>query len=236
MENKIVVGNLKTYQTYNDLQNYLPLLEKLNSDRIILCPTNIFVPYFINKKFKVGLQDISYKEGNANTGEVLATQLKDMNISYVIVGHSERRVSESNEIVNLKLKKALENDLKVILCIGESLEQKPNAVKILEKQLKESLQDVQKFDNIIIAYEPIWAIGTNVTPTNDEIKNITSEIKRTVKDIFNIDNIPVLYGGSVKDSNIELLNEINNLSGYLVGGSSAKPNEILKIIEVVVNQ
>ena len=236
MENKLVVGNLKTYQTYNDLKEYLPLLQKLNSDKIILCPTNIFIPYFLNKNFKVGIQDISYKEGKANTGEILASQLKDMGVSYVIIGHSERRASESNEIVNLKLKESLKNDLKAILCIGESLEQKEQTVEILKKQLKESLQDIEEFDNIIIAYEPIWAIGTNVTPTNDEIKNTTFEIKKIVEELFNKKDIPVLYGGSVKDSNIELLNQIDNIQGYLIGGSSAKPEEILKIIEVVVNQ
>lgn len=236
MENRIVVGNLKTYQTYEDLKEYLEVIDKLNSDRIVLCPTNIFIPYFLNKNIKIGIQDISCKQGKANTGETLASQIKNMGITYAIVGHSERRVNESNEIVNLKVKEALNNNLKVILCIGEKIEQRQETIEVLKKQLKESLQGIEKFDNIIIAYEPIWAIGTNITPTNDEIENTVTEIKKIMNEIFNVDGIEVLYGGSVKDSNIEHLNQINNISGYLVGGSSAKAEELLKIIEVVVNQ
>ena len=220
---KLIVGNLKNYMDAYDTSMYLKQIDKI--ENVVLYPSNIFIPYFLNKKFEVGIQNI-YLNDKICTGEINAKQAKSLGISYVIVGHSERRTNfiETNIVVNYKIKEALKNNLKVILCIGETLEEKQNnkTFEVLEKQLNECLKDIS--EEVIIAYEPIWAIGTNVVPSIVEIQTNINKIKE-------IKNSKVLYGGSVNSGNISEIIKVTD--GVLIGKASTDVVEFLKIIEVV---
>lgn len=224
---KLIVGNLKNYMTASDIAKYLKKIDKIEG--VVICPSNFFIPYFLKKKFDVGIQNI-YLDKTC-TGEITAKQAKSLGISYAIIGHSERRnnFNETNMEINEKIKEAINDNLKVILCIGETLEEKGNnqTLEILEKQIKECLDNIS-LDNIIIAYEPIWAIGTNIIPTVNEIEE---NIKK-IKEIVNKD-IKVLYGGSVNSNNISDIIKVTD--GVLIGKASTDIDEFLKIIEVVKN-
>lgn len=222
---KTIVGNLKTYLNGSEIKEYLNKLDK--SDNLIICPSSIHIPYFLNKNIKIGLQNIYFKDG-AFTGEVSALQGKNLGVSYVLIGHSERKkyFNETNDIINLKIKESLKNNLNVILCIGETKEEKDCnlTTKILKHQLDECLNGIN--DPVIIAYEPVWSIGTGNIPSNEEINNI-------IKFIKNIYPYKVLYGGSINKENIEHLNNIDNLDGYLIGAASSKVDEFNYIIDVI---
>lgn len=243
MENKkLVVGNMKMNLSASEINKYLKAIEKKEYNKqVVFCPSNIYLPYFINNKYSVGIQNIAAYDNGAYTGEVSANQVSSMKIDYAIIGHSERReyFSETDELVRKKVDLALQSKLKVILCIGETEKEREllNTYKVLKKQITSALKGIETTDykSIIVAYEPIWSIGTGKTPTNTEIEDTISFIKKIVEDLWKID-IKVLYGGSVSDENIENLNKIPNVGGYLVGGASTKPDKFKKIIEVVVNQ
>lgn len=243
MENKkIIIGNQKMYMSVNDISEFLKeTTGKITSSRVIICPSSIYIPYFLKHRYSVGVQNINPNDQGQYTGEISAKQANEMGIKYGIVGHSERRkyFDEDNDTVNSKVHALLRNNVIPILCIGETSEEKNllKTNKVLKSELVSCLKDIktEDFENIIIAYEPIWAIGTNRIPTVTEIKNNVKYIKDLVKQIFNCD-VKVVYGGSVNENNIEKLNRIDLLDGFLVGGSSTKASEFLKIIEVVVNQ
>lgn len=235
---KIVAANLKMNMTLDETKDYITKLNGLFSDlRVILFPTSIYIPYFLNKNFSLGVQNISSYDKGAYTGELSPMQVKSVGVDYAIVGHSERRnlYNETDNIINSKLKDGLKNDLKIILCIGETKEEKElnKTEEKLESQIINAFKDINDISNVIIAYEPIWSIGTSLVPTNEEIKKMVIFIKMVVKNIFDID-IPVLYGGSVNENNIKKINEINELSGVLVGGASLVPEKLNIIREVVL--
>lgn len=227
---KLIVGNLKMNLTINQLEDYLKELEEIK-DKIVICPTSIYAPYFIANNFQVGLQNVFYEDKGSYTGEISPLQAQKINIKYTILGHSERRIifKESDEVINKKIKAALRNNLKVILCLGEKKNQ--NAFKIISEQLNSCLKDVSDLSNIIIAYEPVWAIGTNKTPKNEKINDVILYIKRLIKKEFNFD-IKVLYGGSVNEQNIDKLNEIKSIDGFLIGSAAIDPKKLKKIVEV----
>ncbi len=228
---KKIFANMKMNLTLDEIKNYINDTSSFKKDFVVI-PTSIYIPYFIDNNYIVGIQDISKFDNGAYTSNVSAKQVKSMGIDYTLIGHSERRnvFNETLEDVNLKVKKGLENNLKIVLCIGEKLEQKDNYKEILEEQILTVFEGVDKIDDIIIAYEPVWSIGTGLTPTNEEIETITDYIKSVVNKKYNKD-IDVLYGGSVNEKNIESLNTINNVSGFLVGGASLNKDKIYKIIE-----
>lgn len=233
---KIIIGNHKNYMFTNDVSEYLKEIDT-NKGNVIICPSSIYLPYFMKKGFKIGIQNISPRSDIVLTGEISAKQAISMGINYSIIGHSERRINfnETNLEINSKIIDAISYGMKVILCVGETLEEKNmlKTSKVLKKQLRECLKDVNDFKNIVIAYEPVWAIGTNKIPSNNDILKTIEYIKKTVKLIYNIENIKVLYGGSVSSNNINTLNQIENLDGILVGKASTDAKEFLKIIEVV---
>jgi triosephosphate isomerase len=174
---------------------------------------------------------------------VSASQVSSMGVKYAIIGHSERRqlFNETDTVVNKKVLLGIKNKLNIILCIGETKEEKDmlKTDRILKRQLINALRDVDNKDikNIIIAYEPIWSIGTGNVPENKEISTITSYIKGIVNNLYHEDiDIPVLYGGSVNEKNIEELNKINEISGVLVGGASLKADKLKKIKEVIIGE
>jgi len=238
MNKKIIIGNHKNYMTTNEVNEYLKKInDKVNNKLVIICPSNIYIPYFLKKDYSVGIQNI-----NTNlvaTGEITNEQALSLGIKYAIIGHSERRThfDENDSYINKKVIESLKYGMKVILCIGESLEEKNmlKTAKIIKKQLREDLKNIDNFKNIIIAYEPIWAIGTNIVPTNRDISKTALYIREVIKEIYNIDSIKILYGGSVNSLNIKEINEINEIDGVLVGKASTDAEEFLKIIEVVSN-
>ena len=224
---KILAANFKMNLTLNEINEYIDKIKDIDNQNIVLIPSNIYIPYFLNKKFSVGVQDAYYLDNGAFTGEVSAKQISILGVNYAIIGHSERRMyfNETNDILNKKILSCESNGLKVIYCIGETKEERESnkTKEVLLKQLDEGLKGASE---VIIAYEPRWAIGTNVTPTNEEIEDIISFIKSKY-------NYKVLYGGSTNDKNIASLNTISNVDGFLVGGASLDYDKFKKMIEIV---
>ena len=236
---KVIAFNFKMNFDYKDIVSYVANLKgKINDESVIFFPPTIFLPYFISKEYSIGAQNISEFDNGAHTGEVSCSQLASLGGSYVIIGHSERRSeqAEDDDKINKKIIKALENNLKVILCIGETKEEREmlKTSKILKKEITTGLKNIDSnlLRNVIIAYEPIWSIGTGVVPTTKEIKKTTNFIIDTAVNTFNY-KPRVLYGGSVNEKNIAELNKIEELSGFLVGGASLDINKVIKIKEVV---
>lgn len=234
MKDFLVVANLKTNLLAKDLVSYLSIINECKEKNLVICPTSIYVPYFLKHTYQVGLQNIFYDEGSY-TGEVTAKQASSMGISHVIIGHSDRRknFNETDGDINKKIKTCLDNGLKVILCIGESLEEK-NMMKtsrVLKRQLMSDLRGINNLDNVYIAYEPIWAIGTNKTPSNQDIKEVAKYIKEIILETNNYQDANILYGGSVDENNIELIKKVPNICGVLVGHNSLDAKKLLKIVE-----
>ncbi len=224
---KLIFVNLKMYlNTIKDIQNYIDNLKK-EKDKIVIFPQAIYINEFIQNNFHTGTQNISAYEKGAHTGEISALSVKDIGAEYVLIGHSELREYENNKTINQKIKSALDNNLKVVLCIGENLESyNQNKTKeIIKNQIEKALEKINQ--EIIISYEPVWAIGTGLTPKEEEIKDIIDYIKN----LFNY-QIKVLYGGSVSEKNINKLKQIKNIDGFLIGSAAVNPNNLKKIIEV----
>lgn len=240
MENKLIIANHKMNMDAKEVNNYLKELGKIDNRNVVICPASIYIPYFLKKKFKVGIQNTFIHDKGSYTGEISPKQAKSLGVSYTILGHSERRIylDETDTFINKKVLEALNNKLKVILCIGETLEEK-NMLKtdrILKRQVINALRDVEQIDNVIIAYEPVWAIGTGVVPTSSEISSTISYIKTIIDNLYPDNNVKIIYGGSVTEKNIKSLNKIKEVDGFLVGGASLDTKAFLKIIEVVASQ
>ena len=219
----IVVANLKAYMTYKDILKYKDNVP----DNVIVCPSNLHIPFFLNHKYKVGIQDISIYDIGAHTGEICASQVKELGVEYAIIGHSERRSKETDDEINKKVLKALENNLKVILCIGENKDENKN--EKIEYQILNDLKNVSNLDNVIIAYEPVWCIGTGITPTNEQIEETIKFIQSIFRKNFTT-NVKILYGGSVDKNNINTLKKIN-LSGFLIGKASTDYEHLKEIVD-----
>ena len=226
---KLVLANLKMYQcTKEEVNDYINKLKEVKN-KFIVFPSVIYLEKFIQNNFICGVQNASAHNPGPYTSEVSIHALKNIGVKYVLLGHSEVRqnMAEDDELINLKIKQALDNNLKVVLCIGENLEayNQSQTKDILKNQIYNALKNIN--EEVIISYEPVWAIGSGKTPTNSEIEDIVNYIKS----LFNY-NIKVLYGGSVSDNNIETLNEIPNVDGFLIGKAATKPSSLIKIIEV----
>lgn len=234
---KLVVGNQKTYINREDVLNFIEKTKTGTCNNVIICPSYIYLDMFLDKsKYLVGAQNVSEKGNGASTGEISAEQLNSLGVSYCIVGHSERRdeQNETNEMIYNKLMRLLENDIIPIMCVGEHLDEKARNVTkdIIGKEIMDVFNklDEDKMEKIIIAYEPIWSIGTGKIPTNNEIEDVTNYIKDLIQDKYG-QRVIVLYGGSVNSKNIDTLNQIDAVDGYLIGGASTKPDEFLYIME-----
>ena len=187
----------------------------------------------------IGAENVYYQEKGAFTGELSPEMLVDAGVSHVIIGHSERRqyFNETDETVNKKIKAAFENGLKPIVCVGETLEQREagKTVEIITKQTELALEGLtdEQVKNTIIAYEPIWAIGTGKTATSEDANNSIKEIRNKIADIYGKDvaeEVIIQYGGSVKSTNAKELFEMSDIDGGLVGGASLKAEEFSKIV------
>ena len=184
-------------------------------------------------------QNMHYEDKGAFTGEIAPGMLTDLGCTYVLIGHSERRkyFFERDEDINLKVKKALAVGLKPILCVGETEDERVKGVTqvVVEKQIKKALSDVEKIDNVVIAYEPVWAIGTGKVATSAQAEEVHSLIRSILKELYGdvSQNIRILYGGSVTKENIGELIGMENIDGALVGGASLKPDAFLGIINQI---
>ncbi|MEK7130042.1 MAG: triose-phosphate isomerase [Patescibacteria group bacterium] len=209
---------------------------------VVLCPSFTAlteVSEIIRKSsVKLGAQDVFWVNKGAFTGEISAAELKEVGAEFVIVGHSERRhiIGETNEVIAKKMKMAADFNLRPILCVGEILSERENeqAEKVVAEQLELGLQllDSAQIGKILIAYEPVWAIGTGNACSPDDALSMLVLIKKVLQEKFSGSNIPILYGGSTDDKNIASYIEVG-YSGALVGGSSLKPLTFLKMKEVI---
>ncbi len=233
MENKIVVANMKMNLEIKDISSYLKKIEEIEDENFIVCPSNIYIPYFLKKKYKVGSQNCHFEKGGAFTGEVSPKQLKSLGVEYVIIGHSERRniFKEDDILIKKKVVSALEENLKVIFCIGETLEEREmgRTLQVIKRQMLNVLPNLQK--NIIVAYEPVWSIGTGKIPTNEEIEEVISYIKKVLREL-ELES-KVLYGGSVSRENISELQKTENVDGFLIGGASIDAEHIIDILNII---
>ena len=234
---KLVVGNQKTYLNRFDVIDFINNTSDVDCSRAVVCPSDLYLDIYLEKsKYVVGAQNVSCKGNGASTGEISAEQLNSIGASYCIVGHSERRSDqhETSEMFVLKIKNLLEYNITPIFCVGENLEQKERDASkdVVGKQVLEVFEnlDVESMEKIIIAYEPIWSIGTGKIPTNEDIEDVVSYIKDLVQDKFG-KRVAVLYGGSVNMKNVDTLNTIDVVDGYLIGGASTKPEEFKYIME-----
>lgn len=236
MENKLIVGNIKMNMKFGELANYINHFKNINKKNVVICPSFIYIPYFLNYDFSVGSQNVCAYEDGGYTGEVSAKQLASIGVEYAIIGHSERRIklNESNIEINKKVKNSLESKLKVILCIGETLEELKLQKKeiVLKRQIRDALFNIKDLSDVIIAYEPVWSVGTNKIPTLEELEYTINYIKELVKRMYKI-NIRVIYGGSINERNIEDIKNIEELDGFLIGSASINPTQFTQIIDKI---
>jgi len=230
-------GGLSTLNSLNKVIKFLKIFKKSNKTKIIYCPPSTLInpmsKKVMNSKIQVGAQNchesLTY---GASTGSINPMMLTNVGAKYVILGHSENReLGETDKLINSKIKAATKSGLKVIFCIGETLGQKRKKItrKILSKQITLGLQKVNKRKNIVIAYEPVWSIGTGIIPKPNDLFSTINFIKKKVR------NIKVLYGGSVNPKNINELKSIENIDGFLVGGASQDSKKFIDIIKKTYN-
>lgn len=227
----IVVLNNKSNLDKKEFMEYQNELKKIESShQLVICPSQVYLNSIDLRTFDLGSQNVSSYHQGAYTGEIYAHQLKSLDVKYCLVGHSERRKyqRETNKDINEKIKRLLEEEITPILCIGETKEQKDSkrTKSVLLSELNECLSGINNND-IIIAYEPIWAIGTGITPTKDEVEDILKEIKKVY-----LKN-KLIYGGSLNQENIVEFKTSDLIDGYLLGGLSLKPQELKDFISKI---
>jgi len=251
MRKKIIAGNWKMNKTRDEaLQFVYAVSEKLphidEVDSVVCAPFPLLRTLCKRQgdNLRVGAQNMHYADNGAYTGEISAEMLTTLGVAYVIIGHSERRAmfNETDETVNLKVKKAFEKGLIPILCVGETLEQreKGQEKQVVKAQLEKNLEGLNKNDieHLVIAYEPIWAIGTGRTASAAQAEEMCAYVREVVKDLYGTaaDKMRVQYGGSVKVDNIKEILSMPNIDGALVGGASLKADDFVKLVEAGVGK
>ena len=231
-------GSFKIVYRVNQFSKQSKTLYK--KKKIILCVPNTLISFF-NEKLKskfisLGVQNCHYHQGYGPfTGSVNASMLKNAGAEYIILGHSENRLEgETNQLIKKKIMSALNQKLKVIFCIGETFNEKKRnkTFSVLRKQIKSSLKKNFNTNKIIIAYEPVWSIGTNKIPKMNELKKTIKFIKNDFKKNLKVKKSPkVLYGGSVNDKNISLFSSISEMDGFLIGGASQSSKKFIDIVK-----
>ncbi len=240
---KIIAGNWKMNNLKEDVVAFFEELGDFASNfddrEVIIAPS---IPYVLlasekkGKAVKLGVQDIYPEKKGAFTGQVGSEMVKDLSAEFVIIGHSERRhvMNESLEMIRKKVTFAQEEGFKIIYCVGETLSQrqKNELFAVIEKQLSDAFDNNLNIsdEDLIIAYEPVWAIGTGVVASKDEAEEMHKFIRNYMKEHYNKENVRILYGGSVKPANVKELLSMPNIDGALVGGASLKADSFKKLI------
>lgn len=231
----LIVANWKMNMSIKESISFInkfKTLIKNNKNDIVICPPftllNTVKELVKNTNIKLGAQNMHFEGQGAFTGEISASMLKDVGCEYVILGHSERRqiFDEADSLINKKIKVALKNNLKPILCIGETLKQRNNneTMKIIKNQINGSLKNIK--EDIVVAYEPIWAIGTGKNATSEQAE----EVHKFIRGLLS--KTRIIYGGSMKPENAQELLSMPNINGGLVGGASLDPKSFSKICNV----
>lgn len=244
MRMPLIAANWKMNKTTGETREFLieifPLLKDVTDVEILIAPPFTSLPvaakYIKGTGIKLCAQDIFWEDKGAYTGEISPLMIKDCDCFYVITGHSERRqyFGETDEIVNKKVKAGLRTGLSVIMCIGETLEEREDGktMSVLERQIKDGLNGVDDISGVVIAYEPVWAIGTGRTAGLDQIREAHSFIRKTLRGLYNdAESIRIIYGGSVNPENSSDIMSLEDVDGALVGGASLKVESFIKIIK-----
>ena len=247
MRRPVIAGNWKMYKEFSDVVSYAARFAKAIADvrdsDIIICPPFIYlrtlVEAFKDTPVSVGAQIMYWEDKGAYTGEISGPMLKSTGVEYVIIGHSERRqyFGETDDTVNLRIKAALRNHIIPILCVGETLEQRENSetFDVIDRQLLQGLDSLEaaSAESIIVAYEPVWAIGTGKTATPEIAQEVHERIRHVLSSMFGshtAEEIRILYGGSVKPDNVDELMRQKDIDGALVGGASLDPESFERIV------
>lgn len=244
-----IAGNWKMNKTPSETKDFLKELipeVKNSSCEVICCVPFVDLCAAIDaaegSNVKIGAQNCHWEESGAYTGEVSAQMLKETGAEYVIIGHSERRAyfGETDDTVNKRAKAALEKGLNVIICVGEDLEQREKGITedLISMQVKLALKDVylDEMKKVIIAYEPVWAIGTGKTATADQANEVCSHIRETIEKLYNkqvAENVIIQYGGSMKPQNAKELLSMPDIDGGLIGGAALKTKDFAEIVNIV---
>ena len=245
MRKPIIAGNWKMHKTIAEALEFVnQVKDRVNNDNVeaVIC-----APFTLLKdlkeatkgtNIKIGAQNMHFEEKGAFTGEISPLMLKELDMDYVVIGHSERRqyFNETNETVNKKVLKALEVGIDPILCVGETLEEREagNTKDVCKVQVEKALENVSKEDlaKIVIAYEPVWAIGTGKTATSEDANDVIAYIREVVANLYGelANEVRIQYGGSVKPSNVaEIMNQ-SDIDGALVGGASLEANDYVDLV------
>ncbi len=247
MGKPMISGNWKMNMDKNSIDEFLDKMIENNKDNsdeeILFYVPSIYIPLVSDKlkasNIKYGAENFYHKEKGAFTGEVSPLMLKDYDVEYVLIGHSERRhvFNESDELLNEKVKSAIKHDLKPTLCVGELLTDREsgNENSVVEEQVRKGLKDLTKDDlkDLVIAYEPVWAIGTGKTAEPKDAHRMHVNIRNVLKDMYDEDfanKVRIVYGGSVKPANIDSLMIVSQIDGVLVGGASLDNEKFQRII------
>lgn len=244
MRKPIIAGNWKMHKTIKEALEFVSDIKGKTSDEVdaVIC-----APFTLLKDLKestkgtdvkIAAQNMHYEENGAFTGEVSPNMLKELDIDYVVLGHSERRqyFNETDETVNKKVLKALDTGINPIVCVGETLEEREadNTKKVVEVQVKEALKGVKDSDlaKVVVAYEPIWAIGTGKTATAEQANDVISYIRVVIKGLYGdlCEDVRIQYGGSVKPSNVKEIMGQSDIDGALVGGASLASKDYLELV------
>ena len=242
----VIAGNWKMNKNNDETIKFIQEFEKIMGEtevEVVICPTFTSLAsaaqMLNNSSVKLGAQNMSWEDEGAFTGEVSAEMLLDLDVEFVILGHSERRqiFNEKDEIINKKVVKALEKGLRPILCVGETLEEREDkkAFEIVKNQLIKGFESVSKNEasKVIVAYEPVWAIGTGKTASPEDANEMASFVRSILKELFTeaiSEEIIIQYGGSVKPENVEDIMNQTDIDGALVGGASLKPKDFIEIV------
>ena len=239
------IGNWKMFGIPKSI-NILNKINKFNSKdknrnkyRVIITPPytliESFSKYFKNKKISIGSQNCYQKDQfSSNTAAVSPYMLRSVGAKYTLIGHSDNRgEGDTDSMLKDKVEFALKNNLKVVFCIGENKSEKKNnrTLAVLKKQLTNVLEKKFNKNNIVVAYEPIWSIGTGKIPGAEDLKKTTVHIKKILKNIFKKNSPAVLYGGSVDGTNVEMFKQITEIDGFLIGGASKSSKKFIDIIK-----
>ena len=252
MRKPIIAGNWKMYKTLSEAKQFAEEVKGLAPDSVkvdtVICAPPLFLEQLTQSlsgsTVHVGAQTMHFENEGAFTGEVSPVQLADLGVEYVILGHSERReyFNETDEAVNKKVQAAFAHSLTPIVCVGETLEEREagNTASKVEGQVEQALADLTEAQvkQTVIAYEPIWAIGTGKTATSENANEVCGAIRSKVESLFGqqvSDSVRIQYGGSVKPENIEELLTMEHIDGALVGGASLQPESFLKLLEAGAN-